>query len=219
MSALTLRSVLIILLVFTALTVGAAQFEVWIQGYFDVVLPRWVNVAVALSIATIKSTLVLMYFMQLRYDNPLNTIVFLFTLFAFALFLGFTVLDLGNRGTIAAYKATEAQLGGLGNLSRKTGEINAQGEAVTESITGPIVAFARQKYLEKLAAELGDMELAREEFARREAAIKHGGHHGPHGPERSDFNYSRAKTGLTTNLYDAAPAGDAHGHGGGHGGH
>jgi cytochrome c oxidase subunit 4 len=219
MSSLTLRSVLIILLVFTAMTVGAAQFELWIQDYFGVILPKWVNVVVALSIATVKSTLVLLYFMQLRYDNPLNTIVFLFTLFAFALFLGFTVLDLANRGTIAPYKAREAQLGGLGNISRKTGEKNEQGEAITESVTGPIVAFARQKYLEKLATELGDMELAREEFARREAAIKHHGHHGPHAPAHSNFNVSRARTGLTTDLYDAAPAGgDVHGSPG-HGGH
>jgi cytochrome c oxidase subunit 4 len=220
MSALTLRSVLIILLVFTAMTVGAAQFEIWIQDYFGIILPKWVNVVVALSIATVKSTLVLLYFMQLRYDNPLNTIVFLFTLFAFALFLGFTVLDLANRGTIAPYKAREAQLGGLGNLSRSTGERNEQGEKIMESVTGPIVAFARQKYLEKLATELGDMELAREEFARREAAIKHHGHHGPHAPDHSDFNVSRAKTGLTTDLYDAAPAGgDVHGAGHSSGSH
>ncbi len=213
MSAVTLRTVLAILLMFTLLTVGAAQLEHWIQGYFGIELPRWVNVVVALSIATIKSALVLMYFMQLRYDNPINTIVFLFTLFAFALFLGFTVLDLGNRDTLYAYKAGEAVKGGLG-LNRHTGERDAAtGEAATETVVGSIVAHARKKYLEKLAAERGDMELAKEEFSRQEAEA-HGHGHDEGEPEQvvSTFNQSRARTGLTVHLYDAQPAsGGEHG--------
>lgn len=219
MSSLTLRTVLIILLLFTGLTVAAAQFEVWAQVYFSIELPRWVNVVVALSIATIKSALVLLYFMQLRYDNPINTIVFLFTLFAFALFLGFTVMDLAGRDTVYAYKAGEQVKGGLG-LSRKTGERNEQGERMSETISGSIVVHARAKYLENLAAELGDMELAREEFARREADAH--GHKHAHGHKRassSDHNHSRARTGQTIDLYDAVPA-SAHGgagHGSGHG--
>lgn len=215
MSALTLRSVLAILLAFTVLTVGAAQLELWIQSYFGIELPRWVNVAVALSIATVKSSLVLLYFMQLRYDNPINTIVFLFTLFAFALFLGFTVLDLSNRGTIDSYKASEALKGGMG-LTRHTGERNDQGEPATEAVVGSIVAHARQKYLEKLATELGDMELAREEFARREREAHSHGEEEPEMPVVSTFNQSRARTGLTSDLYDTGPAGGhaAEGHGG-----
>ncbi|GMV26499.1 MAG: hypothetical protein AMXMBFR58_25300 [Phycisphaerae bacterium] len=212
MSATTLRMVLVVLLVFTVATVAAAQFEMWAQSFFDIVLPRWVNVAVALSIATVKSALVLLYFMQLRYDNPINTIVFLFTLFAFALFLGFTVLDLGHRDTIYSYKAGEVTPGGLG-LNRRTGERNEAGEVVTETVTGSIVAFARQKYLERLATELGDMELAREEFARREAIFRHSHGADGHGPSVSDNNHSRARTGLTPDLYDAAPAGHGDGHG------
>ncbi len=218
MSSLTLRAVLGILLFFTVATVGAAQLELWAQSYFGIVLPAWVNVVVALSIATIKSTLVLLFFMQLKYDNPVNTIVFLFTLFAFALFLGFTILDLANRDTLFAYKAGEAVKGGLG-LTRPTGERNEQGEKVTEAINGSIVAFARQKYLEKLAAELGDMELAKEEFARREAEAHSGGHAHAEKPIVSDFNHSRAKTGLTTDLYDAAPAHAGGEHGAAHAEH
>lgn len=215
MSVVTLRSVLAILLVFTVMTVAAAQLELWAESYFGFILPRWVNVVVALSIATVKSTLVLLYFMQLRYDNPINTIVFLFTLFAFALFLGFTILDLANRDTIDVAKSTEAIKGGLG-LTRHTGEKTENGDPVTEAVVGSIVAHARQKYLEKLATELGDMELAREEFARREAEA----HHTEHAPApiASTHNQSRARTGLTTDLYDAAaPAGAGHGEAGAHG--
>ncbi|MCC6426714.1 MAG: cytochrome C oxidase subunit IV family protein [Phycisphaerales bacterium] len=217
MSLFTLRAVLAVLLIFTVMTVAAAQFELWAQSYFDIVLPKWVNIAVALSIATVKSALVLLYFMQLRYDNPINTIVFLFTLFAFALFLGFTTLDLANRGTIYKYKSEEAIKGGLG-LTRHTGERDeVTGERQTEMVVGSIVAHARKKYLDELATRLGDMELAKEEFARQEAEAHSHGHHGPRVVTTSDHNHSRPRTGLTTDLYDAAPAShDAHGgHGGG----
>jgi len=57
-----------------------------------------VNVLIALSIAVVKSILVAMFFMQLKYDNPLHSIIFLFCLFALALFLFFAMTDLGAGG-------------------------------------------------------------------------------------------------------------------------
>lgn len=117
-----LIGILGILLFFTLATVGAAQAEVWFAHTFNVVIPQWVNVAVALSIATIKSTFVVLYFMQIRYDNPLNGIIVVFTLFCLAFFLGFTMIDLGNRKILYDYKGTHIVAGGIGgNLgSRKT---------------------------------------------------------------------------------------------------
>jgi cytochrome c oxidase subunit 4 len=96
--------VLTLLLVFTLMTVGAAQLEVWISHTFNVVIPQWVNVAVALSIAFVKATIVALYFMQLRYDNPVNSLVVIFTLFTLVFFLGFTMIDLGSRQTLYDYK-------------------------------------------------------------------------------------------------------------------
>jgi len=48
---------------------------------------------VALGIATIKASLVAAYFMHLRYDNPLNAVLFIFGLLFVALFVGLTLMD------------------------------------------------------------------------------------------------------------------------------
>lgn len=51
------------------------------------------NIWIALGIATIKGSLVVLYFMHLRYDSPFNSII-LVTAFVFMfLFLGITILD------------------------------------------------------------------------------------------------------------------------------
>ena len=112
--AFTLRAVLTILLFFTLLTVGAAQAEQWVSSTFNVLIPQWVNVFVALSIATVKTVLVVMFFMQLKYDNPMNSLIFVFTVLTVAFFLGFTALDLGNRGTLDPRKSVNIMPGGTG---------------------------------------------------------------------------------------------------------
>ncbi|MGH7130779.1 MAG: hypothetical protein ACREJO_02405 [Phycisphaerales bacterium] len=108
------------LLFFTLATVGAAQFEKYIAHTFAVEIPQWVNVMVALSIAAVKTAIVALIFMQLRYDSPVNSLVLFFTIITVALFLGFTMLDLGNRGTIYAYKAQYHDVGGTGDFRRKS---------------------------------------------------------------------------------------------------
>lgn len=108
-----LVGVLAALMVFTLLTVFAAKAEEWFAGTFNVVIPQWINVFVALSIATVKSVLVFAYFMQLRYDNPTNTVVLFFTLIVLTFFLGFTMLDLGNRGILYEYKGRHITDGGI----------------------------------------------------------------------------------------------------------
>jgi cytochrome c oxidase subunit IV len=52
-----------------------------------------VNLWIALGIATVKASLVLLYFMHLRYDRPVNAIVFIFALFFVALFIGGALTD------------------------------------------------------------------------------------------------------------------------------
>jgi len=51
------------------------------------------NLFVALFIATIKAFLVALYFMHLRYDRPLNGIIFLFAIFFVMLFVGVVLID------------------------------------------------------------------------------------------------------------------------------
>lgn len=108
----TLRSVLTVLLFFTVLTVAQAQGEVYISHALDIEFPRWVNIAFCMGIAVVKALLVMGYFMQLKYDNPINSVVMAFTFLALGLFLGFTALDLGGRGTVYEWKVPNQVLGG-----------------------------------------------------------------------------------------------------------
>ena len=70
------------LIVFTVATVVISKFH----------LGAW-EVPIAMAIATTKAILVALYFMHLRYDNPFNAMIFCFSLFFVALFLGGTLID------------------------------------------------------------------------------------------------------------------------------
>jgi cytochrome c oxidase subunit 4 len=77
-----LLGVLGALLVLTFVTVAVTWFD----------LGR-LNLAVALVIAVVKASLVLLYFMHLRWDRPFNAIVIIGTLVFVALFIGLSLLD------------------------------------------------------------------------------------------------------------------------------
>ncbi len=66
------------LLVLTAVTVGAASFKFGSPA---------VSVIVALGIATVKASLVALYFMHLRYDKPMSAIILVAGLGCLAIFL------------------------------------------------------------------------------------------------------------------------------------
>lgn len=110
----TLRAVLAALMFFTVLTVALSLSETWLASVFHLALPGWVNVAVALAIAAVKTLIVVAFFMQLKYDNPLNTMILVFTILTVMFFLGFTALDLGQRGTLDRSKAQYIIAGGSG---------------------------------------------------------------------------------------------------------
>lgn len=82
---------LIVLTIVTALT---AQIDLGV-----------LNVPLAIAIASSKAALVAMFFMALKYDNPVNTLVFSLGVIFVAVFLIFTLFDtvfrgdLGNVGT------------------------------------------------------------------------------------------------------------------------
>ena len=51
------------------------------------------NPIVALTIATTKATLVILFFMHLRYDRLFHSVVFCSAILAACLFVGFTLMD------------------------------------------------------------------------------------------------------------------------------
>lgn len=74
----------------TVLTVAQASFDL---GSFDV--------ALTMVIATIKATLVMLFFMHLAFDKPFNLIIFLSSFVFVALFIIFTLTDANmNAGTL-----------------------------------------------------------------------------------------------------------------------
>lgn len=78
----TLVGVLGALLVLTFATVGVTYFDFGAM-----------NLLVALLIAVVKASLVLLYFMHLRWDRPFNSIVLIFSLVLIMLFVGLALLD------------------------------------------------------------------------------------------------------------------------------
>ena len=74
------------LLAFTAIKVFVAQFDF-----------GSVNVVVALTVATIKATLVALIFMHLRWDKPLNAIIAVSGFLFLGLLLMFCLTDIDAR--------------------------------------------------------------------------------------------------------------------------
>jgi len=70
------------LVVLTWVTVAASRLELGS-------LSLWV----AMGIATLKASLVALYFMHLRYDRPINGIIFISTLLFASLFIGLALTD------------------------------------------------------------------------------------------------------------------------------
>jgi len=70
------------LMVLTFLTVAATWVDL-----------GWFNLPVAMAIATVKATLVALYFMHLRYDAPFSGLAFLVALVFVAVFILIVLLD------------------------------------------------------------------------------------------------------------------------------
>jgi cytochrome c oxidase subunit IV len=79
-----LIAVFLALIVLTVLTVAQASLDL---GNVELIA--------SLIIATIKASLVIMFFMHMLHDKPLNAIIFLGAFIFVALFLGFTLMDAG----------------------------------------------------------------------------------------------------------------------------
>jgi cytochrome c oxidase subunit 4 len=77
---------LITLLILTAITVGVSYINFGAM-----------NVVVALTIATIKASLVALFFMHLLHDKPVNGLIAAAGFLFLGLFLMFTLLDFDTR--------------------------------------------------------------------------------------------------------------------------
>lgn len=77
------------LIVLTVLTVAVAFLDL---GPLDV--------PVAIGIATAKAILVVMFFMALKYDNPVNALTFTIGIIMVVVFIGVTMLDTAFRGNL-----------------------------------------------------------------------------------------------------------------------
>ncbi len=80
--------ILIILLILTCITVAASYVQFG---------SGMANVAIALTIATIKATLVALFFMHLLHDRPMNSVIIVMAFIFLALFLGFDYTDVTSR--------------------------------------------------------------------------------------------------------------------------
>jgi len=58
------------------------------------------NVPVAIAIAAAKATLVVLFFMALKYDNPVNGLTFTIGIIMVFVFITFTLLDTAFRGDL-----------------------------------------------------------------------------------------------------------------------
>jgi cytochrome c oxidase subunit 4 len=77
-----LAATAIALLILTVITVVVASYDF-----------GNLNIWVALAIAVIKASLVVAFFMHLKYDRPFNTIVFVASISFVALFISFALTD------------------------------------------------------------------------------------------------------------------------------
>jgi len=71
------------LLMLTLVTVGATRVDFGAN----------INLAIAMAIAVLKATLVILFFMHLKYDRLFHSVVFVGAILAASLFVGFTLMD------------------------------------------------------------------------------------------------------------------------------
>ncbi len=118
------------------------------------IMPETMHIIAAVGIATIKALLVGAFFMHLKYDKPMNTVVMSATIFAVILFIGFCVLDLGARGVVERKEAGDIYTGG--NLKLYAGSIKPEDKRPNHPLVakpdGSITEAARKDH----AAEHGN---------------------------------------------------------------
>ena len=91
-----LLSVFIGLVLLTILTLALSSVDLGLMGAFGF----WI----AMSIASFKAALVMLFFMHMYWDNPFNVLVFLSSTLFVILFIGLTLTDTShNKNAIDEY--------------------------------------------------------------------------------------------------------------------
>ena len=86
-----LTKIWLALLVLTGITVGVTSFDF---GYL--------NVLVAMTVASTKALLVIFFFMHLKYENRTLGIFLLLVFVILAIFIGFTFFDVAMRPQVVS---------------------------------------------------------------------------------------------------------------------
>jgi cytochrome c oxidase subunit 4 len=73
-----------------------------------------INLAIAMVIAVTKATLVILFFMHLRYDRLFHSVVFVSAILAAALFVGFTLMDSGQYQETNIWNPTAPPIAPIG---------------------------------------------------------------------------------------------------------
>lgn len=129
----------------TYLTVGGALLlltcvTVWVAQYQ---FGEW-NLIVAMTVAAVKATLVLLFFMHLKYDNKLYTFAFLISIAFLAVFIVLTMIDTMTRdefgrGSIdrqVPYQSAPVHPGGAtnGQVMSPVDSVSGAGAHSTDSV-------------------------------------------------------------------------------------
>lgn len=80
------------------------------------------NLVVAMLVASIKASLVAMFFMHLYYDNKLNLIIFLISILFLAVFIIFIMFDTMTRDNIYKIKAEPINPSAIIYENQKSGQ-------------------------------------------------------------------------------------------------
>ena len=73
-----------------------------------------INLAIAMVIAVTKATLVILFFMHLRYDRLFHSVVFVSAILAAMLFVGFTLMDSGQYQNTNLWNESEPPAAPIG---------------------------------------------------------------------------------------------------------
>jgi cytochrome c oxidase subunit 4 len=110
------------LIILTGITVWIASFDF---GPY--------NLLIAMAIAATKASLVALYFMHLKYDNKLYSIIFIIGVFCLAVFIIITMFDTLRRDDI--YEIKSGPINKDAVIYREQSNTQRSNEVLTDSIT------------------------------------------------------------------------------------
>ena len=83
------------LLILTVLTVAVSRYDITQLG-----IPASLGIPIAMAIAVVKGSLVVAYFMHLRYDIAFIQLIFFASVFFMLVFFAWTMVDLSSRAML-----------------------------------------------------------------------------------------------------------------------